>query len=396
MSGGTTTDFRNEVRAWLEAHCPPEMRTPMTTEADICWGGRKATFSSEAQRAWLEACVGEGYTVPSWPKAYGGAGLSAEEAEILDQEMRAIGARPPLVSFGISMLGPALMHFGSEEQKRAHLPPIARGEIRWCQGYSEPNSGSDLASLATRAESDGDHYVLNGQKIWTSYADQADWIFALVRTDAKSKHGGISFVLVDMDQPGIEAKPIKLISGKSPFCEVFFENARVPKANCVGGENQGWSVAKALLAHERQSIGSSTLLVSNEEQTVAPAAVRARGTDAEGVLADPLLRAAVAEWEVDKTAFDALVAEAMAEYRAGGGTATTASLLKYYGAELNKRKYELLMEVAGPEGLTWQGGGDDGALARSWLRTKANSIEGGTSEIQLNILAKHVLRLPGA
>ncbi len=368
----------------------------MAAEGDICWGGRKFSFSSPAQKAWLDACTARGFTVPTWPKAYGGAELDAKQARVLEEEMAAISARPPLVSFGISMLGPALLHFGSDEQKATYLPPIARGEIRWCQGYSEPNSGSDLASLATKAESDGDDYVINGQKIWTSYADHADWIFALVRTDSSTKHRGISFVLIDMDNPGITAKPITLISGKSPFCEVFFDNVRVPKAHCVAGENQGWTVAKALLAHERQSIGASTLLASSDNRTIAEQAIEAIGVTA-GRLNDSMLRTSLAEWEVDKAAFDTLVEQAQAEYRSGGGTPTTASLLKYYGAELNKRKYEIMMAMHGGDAIDWQD--ENGAavgLPRSWLRTKANSIEGGTSEIQLNILSKHVLRLPGA
>ena len=368
----------------------------MQSDSEICWGGRRFVFISDAQRDWLRACADRGFTVPTWPQAYGGAGLDAQQAKALEQEMAAIGARPPLVSFGVSMLGPALLHFGTDEQKETYLPPIARGEIRWCQGYSEPNSGSDLASLATRAESDGDHYIINGQKIWTSYADHADWIFALVRTDASTKHGGISFVLIDMDDPGITTKPITLISGKSPFCEVFFDNVRVPKANCIAGENQGWTVAKALLAHERQSIGSASLMISTDDRPLRERVVELVGLD-EGRLADTMLRAAVAEWEVDKAAFDALIEQAQLEYRSGGGSPTTASLLKYYGAELNKRKFELLMTAAGHDGVEWRDA--DGAatdLPRSWLRTKANSIEGGTSEIQLNILAKHTLRLPGA
>ena len=175
--------FRKETRAWLEANCPPEMRRPTQTEDDTCWGGRRWTFKSEAQRQWLERMAAKGWTVPEWPREYGGGGLSRDEAKILRQEMRALGCRSPLDSFGIWMLGPALLKYGTEEQKREHLPKIARGEIRWCQGYSEPGSGSDLASLQTRAEDKGDQFLVNGSKIWTSYADKADWIFCLVRTD---------------------------------------------------------------------------------------------------------------------------------------------------------------------------------------------------------------------
>jgi len=197
--------FRADVRSWLEANCPPEMREPMRSEADMCWGGRNWTFQSDAQRQWLEAMAGRGWTVPDWPKDYGGGGLLPEEARILRQEMARIGARAPLTSFGISMLGPALLKYGNEEQKLHYLPQIARGEIRWCQGYSEPGAGSDLAGLQTRAEDKGDHWLVNGQKVWTSYADKADWIFCLVRTSSESKHGGISFLLFDMESP--ESRP---------------------------------------------------------------------------------------------------------------------------------------------------------------------------------------------
>jgi acyl-CoA dehydrogenase len=184
--------FRTEIAAWLEANCPTEMRKPVKSDDDVCWGGRHWVFQSDAQKTWLEACAAKGYTVPDWPKDYGGAGLSPAEAKILRSEMARLGCRSPLNSFGIWMLGPALLKFGSEEQKRHYLPQIARGEIRWCQGYSEPGSGSDLVSLQTFGEDKGDHWVVNGQKIWTSYADKADWIFCLVRTDKANKYQGIS------------------------------------------------------------------------------------------------------------------------------------------------------------------------------------------------------------
>ena len=252
----TLEDFRAETRVWLEVNCPPEMRMPLAGEDDICWGGRNARLSPP-QRAWLERMGARGWTVPTWPREYGGGGLSADEAKVLAQEMRTLNCRSPLASFGIWMLGPALLKFGTEAQKLEHLPKIARGEIRWCQGYSEPNAGSDLASLQTRAEDRGDHYLVNGQKIWTSYADQADWIFCLVRTDsAAKKHTGISFVLFDMASKGVSTKPIALISGKSPFCETFFDDVRVEKRNLVGHAGGGWDVAKYLLTHEREMIGA--------------------------------------------------------------------------------------------------------------------------------------------
>ena len=251
--------FRADTRAWLEANCPPEMRQPMRSEKDMCWGGRHWTFQSDSQRHWLEAMATRGWTVPDWPKDYGGGGLSPAEAKVLKQEMAAIGARPPLTSFGISMLGPALLKYGSEEQKKRFLPEIARGEIRWCQGYSEPGAGSDLAGLQTRAEDKGDHWLVNGQKVWTSYADLADWIFCLVRTSNESKHGGIGFLLFDMETPGVSTKPILLISGNSPFCETFFDDVKVPKDQVVGEVNKGWDVAKYLLGHEREMISGMGL-----------------------------------------------------------------------------------------------------------------------------------------
>ena len=246
--------FRAEARAWLEENCPSEMRTPVKGDDDVCWGGRNFVFQSEAQKLWMERCAAKGYTVPDWPTAYGGAGLSTQETKVLRQEMAKLGCRSPLNSFGIWMLGPALLKFGNEEQKVHYLNQIARGEIRWCQGYSEPGSGSDLVSMQTYGEDKGDHWVVNGQKIWTSYADQADWIFCLVRTDKTNKYQGISFLLFDMETPGVSTKPIKLISGNSPFCETFFDNVVVPKHQIVGELNRGWDVAKYLLGHEREMI----------------------------------------------------------------------------------------------------------------------------------------------
>ena len=251
--------FRAEIRAWLEENCPPEMREPARDEDDVCWGGRNFKFKNEAQKLWLERCVAKGYTVPDWPKPYGGAGMSPAEAKIWREEMNRIGARPPLSSFGIWMLGPALLKFGTEEQKVHYLGQIARGEIRWCQGYSEPGSGSDLVSLQTFGEDKGDHWVVNGSKIWTSYADKADWIFCLVRTDKANKYQGISFLLFDMASPGVSTKPILLISGNSPFCETFFDNVSVPKHQIVGELNRGWDVAKYLLGHEREMISGGGL-----------------------------------------------------------------------------------------------------------------------------------------
>ncbi len=388
--------FRAETRAWLEANCPPEMRQPVRSEADACWGGKRFVFQSEAQKLWLQRMGERGWTVPTWPKEYGGGGLDPAQAKVLREEMARLTCRPPLQSFGIWMLGPALLKYGSEAHKRQYLPPIARGEIRWCQGYSEPDAGSDLASLATKCELHDDDYVINGQKIWTSYADKADWIFCLVRTDAEApKHLGISFVLFDMATPGVTTRPITLISGKSPFCETFFDDVRVEKANLVGTLNRGWDVAKYLLAHERTMIGAMGEVGAG--RPLSGVARDSIGTDDQGRLDAPVLRARIAEMEADAIAFRASLERVGDQVKAGQAHPAVASMLKYYGSELNKRRHELLMAAGGIDALEWEGERSrNGQGARDWLRTKANSIEGGTSEIQLNILAKHILRLPGA
>ncbi len=388
--------FRQQTRAWLEANCPPEMRRPMTSEGDTCWGGRKFKFQSEAQRNWLNRMAERGWTVPTWPKEYGGGGLSKEEANVLKQEMRALGCRSPLDSFGIWMLGPALLKYGTHEQKLEHLPKIARGEIRWCQGYSEPGAGSDLAALKTRADVHDDHFLVNGQKIWTSYADKADWIFCLVRTDfAAKKHTGISFILFDMETPGVSTKPIVLISGQSPFCETFFDDVKVPRGNLVGEMNAGWTIAKYLLTHEREMIGG--IGDRTGTRSMGKFAAEAVGVDDKGRLLDTPLRAQIASFEIDELAFRSLMERSGDLARRGQLDPAMSSTLKYYGAELNKRRHELFMSIGGSNALEWESERSrDGAMARTWLRTKGNSIEGGTSEVQLNIISKRILGLPGA
>jgi acyl-CoA dehydrogenase len=300
--------------------------------------------------------------------------------------MRGIGARSPLTSFGISMLGPALLTFGTPEQKAEHLPRIAKGEIRWCQGYSEPGAGSDLASLSTKAEDKGEHFLVNGQKIWTSYADKADWIFCLVRTNREAKKQlGISFLLIDMATPGVSTRPIVLISGKSPFCETFFDNVAVPKGNLVGKLDRGWDVAKYLLTHEREMIagGGSNLFDSHALDKAAAKAGRM----------DAILRAKIAEAAVDTYASDATRRRYVDEIATGGELGARSAQLKYDGTELNKRRHELAMALAGAEGLYFDGNRGPG-VAEGWLRSKGNSIEGGTSEVMLDIVAKRLLDLP--
>ena len=383
--------FRQETREWLEANCPLGMRTSMGD--DQCWGGRTFQCSRDGQRIWLERMAALGWTAPDWPREYGGGGLSQAEHKILREEMARIQARPPLSSFGVWMIGPAILKFGSEELKRQHLPPIVRGEIRWCQGYSEPGAGSDLAGLQARAEDSGDHFIVNGQKIWTSYADQADWMFCLVRTDPDArKQLGISLVLFDMTTPGVSTRPIKLISGNSPFCETFLDDVRVEKDQVVGEINNGWTIAKYLLTHEREMI-SGMGRTSAGQRTLPEFAVDAVGLD-NGRLADGLLRAEVARWALDAKAFELTAERVRDEAKAGQGVGHTSAMLKYYGTELNKRRQELMIALRGSDALVWEGEASlEGALPRIWLRSKGNSIEGGTSEIQLNVIARNILAL---
>lgn len=385
--------FRQETRAWLEENCPQSMRAPATAEEDQCWGGRKFTFSSPDQKLWLERMAERGWTAPDWPTEYGGGGLSQAEHKVLREELARIKARPALSSFGVWMIGPAILKFGSEALKRQHLPPIVRGEIRWCQGYSEPGAGSDLAGLQTRAEDQGDHFIVNGQKIWTSYADKADWMFCLVRTNTEAKKQlGISLVLFDMTTPGVSTRPIKLISGSSPFCETFLDNVRVDKDQVVGEINAGWTIAKYLLTHEREMIGGMGRTAAGQK-TLAQYAVDAIGLE-NGRLADGLLRAEVARWDLDAKAFELTAERVVDEAKAGHGVGHASAMLKYYGTELNKRRQELMIALKGSDGLEWEGEASrEGALARTWLRSKGNSIEGGTSEVQLNVIARNILGL---
>ncbi|HMT44928.1 MAG TPA: acyl-CoA dehydrogenase family protein [Chakrabartia sp.] len=379
--------FRAEIRAWLEENCPPEMRQPVRGDEDVCWGGRNCEFQSEAQKQWLERCAAKGYTVPDWPKAYGGAGLSAAETKIFREEMAALKCRSPLNSFGIWMLGPALLKFGTEEQKVHYLNQIARGEIRWCQGYSEPGSGSDLVSLQTFGEDKGDHWVVNGSKIWTSYANKADWIFCLVRTNKEDKYRGISFLLFDMTSPGVSTKPILLISGASPFCETFFDNVKVPKSQIVGELNRGWDVAKFLLGHEREMISGMG----------GDGGIASLGALYKDLMAqDPILRAQMALFDVESLAYRAHGERFMDEWKTGRAHPAYSNLMKYVGTELNKRRHELVMAAGGTEALEWESQRtNEGAKPRAWLRTKANSIEGGTSEVMLNVVSKRILEMPG-
>ena len=391
--------FRHDVREWIATNYPASLHAPPMPDSDETpWGGRRTRYGNPDVALWLQRMAARGWTCPEWAPAHGGAGLSHDEARVLREELAAADCRAPLFSFGLMMLAPVLHEFASEEQKQRFLPPIARGEIRWCQGYSEPGAGSDLAGLATRAADAGDHWLVDGQKIWTSYADQSDWIFCLVRTDAQSKHGGISFLLIDMTSPGIEVRPIRLISGNSPFCEVFFSGVRVPRDNLVGQPGGGWKIAKRLLQFERTGI--STLVQSGIGGTprgspLADLAKRCRG-EASGQIADAHLRGLVARHEMQSEALALTLQRVQAESGRHGPSAAS-SITKALGAQHNKDRFELMLDIMGLAALGWEGEPFDDEeleICRQWLRSKGNSIEGGTSEIQTNIVARHVLGLP--
>jgi alkylation response protein AidB-like acyl-CoA dehydrogenase len=396
----TLEDFRRETRAWLGENCPESMRGE-SNEADITGGGRRQEYDNPDAKLWLDRMAARGWTAPMWPAEYGGGGLTKEEFLILQDEMLRINARSPIGGMGFSMIGPTLLDYGTEEQKKEHLPKIVSGEIRWCQGYSEPGAGSDLASLQTKCEDAGDHFVVNGQKIWTSGAQYADWIFTLVRTEPQApKHEGISFVLIDMDQPGVTVRPIKLISGASPFCETYFDNARVEKRNLVGQLNRGWTVGKRLLQHERSSISGlnsggrrGRYDGMRELPAIAKEYIGVHG----GRLAEPALRTSILTNQMNQRSFNLTQRRAMAESESGGTPTFATSVFKYYGSELGKDRLELQLKAMGTQSLAWEGDvftDEERTLTRTWLRSKANSIAGGSSEIQLNIVAKRVLGLP--
>ncbi|MBF67932.1 MAG: acyl-CoA dehydrogenase [Gammaproteobacteria bacterium] len=384
--------FREETRDWLEDNCPESMRSPgMVTS-----GGRRATFANSDMKLWLDRMAAKGWTAPDWPSEYGGGGLDKEEQQILIEEMRRINARAPLGGHGLTMIGPAILEFGTKEQCAEHLPRIISGELKWCQGYSEPGAGSDLASLQCKAEEDGDDYVINGSKIWTSGADMADWIFCLVRTDFDApKHEGISFIIFDMTTPGVSIAPIELISGSSEFCQTFFDDVRVPKRHLISRPGNGWTVGKRLLQYERTSIGG----VGGAKQKVKTLDEYAREYvgDAEGKIADQGIREDVLGCLMDDRSYSVTMRRSAEEASTSKAPTFLSSFFKYYGTEQNIRRQHLMVSALGTQGLGWSGDGfspGELGMTRTWLRSKANSIEGGSSEVMLNIISKRILGLP--
>jgi alkylation response protein AidB-like acyl-CoA dehydrogenase len=344
----------------------------------------------------------KGWGTPTWPAEYGGGGLSRAEARVLAEEMARIGARNPIGGMGVMMFGPTLLEYGNEAQKKAHIPPIVHGEVNWCQGFSEPGAGSDLASLQTRCEDKGDHWLVNGSKIWTSGAQWADMCFCLVRTDSAKKHEGISFLLIDMKAPGVEVRPIKLIAGASPFCETFFTDVKVPKENLVGPLNGGWTIAKRLLQHERSGLsgggggggGGGMFGVGGSVPDLAKTYV---GVDDKGRIADSDLRTRISAHDMERRAFQLTAIRMMTEARSNQGPSTATSIMKNAGTKVGQDQAELTLEIMGAQGLGWEGEGftsDELAAVRGWLGGKATTIFGGSYEIQNNIISKRILGLP--
>jgi alkylation response protein AidB-like acyl-CoA dehydrogenase len=390
--------FRHNTNEWLEQHCPTSMRT-RAAQNELFWGGRDAQFISEDQRQWFVAMREKGWLAPDWPKAYGGAGLAPEQCAILKEEMQALSCRQPLVGMGLWMIGPTLLQFGSEQQKQHFLPLISRGEIRWCQGYSEPGAGSDLANLHCQASIEGDQLVINGSKIWTSMADQSDWIFCLLRTGPQQpKHDGISFVLIDLATAGIATEPIRLISGNADFCQTFFDGARVPLNNVLGKLNEGWKVAKYLLQFERMAMAELETSFSSPKPSPVDVAAAYPGAGENRHL-DPEFRDRISRHLMNKHAIALTQSRMEEQVQAGdvGSAMRTASVMKYVTTEEEKNKLQLNIDLMGSAGMGWEGEGFDEPelqACRDWLASYGLTIAGGTSEIQLNVIAKRILTLP--
>ncbi|ABV87463.1 acyl-CoA dehydrogenase family protein [Shewanella pealeana] len=392
--------FKNDVKQWLEENCPHSLRTP-TPENELVWGGKNVNFVTQDMRDWFERMRDKRWFCPGWPSEYGGGGLSATEVNILEKEMLRMRCRPPQINLGIWMLGPVLLKYGTEEQKKRLLLPMTQGEVRWCQGFSEPNAGSDLANIRTSAVDMGDHFLVNGSKIWTSYGDKSDWMYALVRTDNNaSKHAGISLLALDMASAGVTPKTIDLISGKSTFCEVFFDNVKVPKDNLIGDVNGGWPLAKLLLQHERSAMskfGEFSLPNHFHLKTFVNDYMPKPHT-----VSETILHARTVVCDMEERIFNLTVQRMGEEARSGKDVFPTMSIMKYAHSEQEKVKFELLLDVMGYRALGWQldGCANDSfseqelSVTRGWLNSFTQTIAGGSSEVQLNVIAKRVLNLP--
>ncbi len=383
--------FRVEVRTWLRANLPPE------------WAGQPTTDIPRAEmyefgRQWQRKLHEAGLLGITWPKEYGGRGLTWLEELIFHQELTFHKAPPPLNLLGLGMAGPTIIAYGTEAQKKRYLQKILTGEEIWCQGYSEPNAGSDLASLQTRAAREGDHFVVNGQKVWTSLAHIADWMMLLARTDPKApKHGGITYFLLDMHSPGVTVRPLRQITGDAEFNEVFFESVRVPATNVLGELNQGWQVGLTTLMYERLALGfglQARFQIALDATLGLARRVRRNGGPAAG---DPVMRQKLAQLVIDNAVFKYTAARAITRLLKGEVPGPEASAGKIWWCEKHQALQDVAQELLGLSGQVGRGSPhavDDGLWQYSFLRSRANSIEGGTTEIQRNIIGERVLGLP--
>lgn len=381
--------FREEVRAWIAQAMPPHIKA----KAEI-----DGHFEMSEIVEWHKILYAKGWVAPHWPKEVGGPGLDATERFILSEELELAGA-PQLSPFGLVMVGPLIIQFGNDEQKKRFLPKILSGEEAWCQGYSEPNAGSDLAALQTRAEDDGNgNFIVNGQKTWTTYGQYADWIFCLVRTDATAKkQSGISFLLIDMKTPGVTVQPMLTIGGTPAFAETFFENVVVPKSNVVGPINGGWTMAKALLGHERTliaAVGLSARAIRRAKRIATETRVGGKR-----LIDDPATRAKIARIEIKHRSLQMANYRALASAQLGHAPGPESSILKIRGSEVLQQSFELAMDLMGHDALSWQT--DEGVVPpieqwvpSSYLYNRASTIYGGSNEIQKNIIAKLILGMP--
>lgn len=393
-SADSLESLRADVRAWVGENFPTSLRTPNKQEE--FYQSLPVYPEGPDWKQWKERLVAKGWGAPAWPREYGGGGLDPVEGHAVAQEIIKAGAFNPITGMGTRLLGPTLLEFGSDEQKRTHIPRITRGEVRWCQGYSEPGAGSDLASLKTKAEDKGDHFLVNGQKIWTSGSLHAHWCFCLVRTDPTRKQEGISFLLIDMKTPGIEVRPIKILSGNSPFAEVFFTDVKVPKENLVGGLNKGWSIAKRLLQYERNFVDNNRRELAGDTRPVDVVAREYIGVDDQGRIADPDLRMRVVKHMMEFTALILMQDRMVTDSKSGRGPSEATSVVKNARARIQQEREELLIEIMGFRGLGQTGDGFSEIeldTTRTFLANKAMTIYSGTTEVQNNIIAKRMLGL---
>jgi alkylation response protein AidB-like acyl-CoA dehydrogenase len=388
--------LRAEARDWVKANFPESLKT-YTPSME----GPPDPTNAAALDQWRDRLAAKGWGAPTWPAEYGGAGLSHREARVVAQEIARAGAFNPiplLAGMGVTMVGPTLLEYGTDDQKQRHLPGIASGKVRWCLGLSEPNAGSDLASLKTRAEDKGDHFVVNGSKVWTSGADISDWCGALVRTEPQApKREGISFVLLPMHQKGVRTRPIRLISGASPFCETFFDDARADRNDLLGKLNDGWSVVKRLLQHERQSQTAAAGPGGRESVPLQTLAKRYVGVNEAGQLDDADLRIRLTRHLMDAAAHRLTAERIAAEAKGNVVVSAAASIMKNSATAVSQARAELTLEMMGNRGLGWEGDAftaQELGAVREWLWGKAISIYGGSFEVQNNIISKNILGLP--